>query len=84
MFGAAAVTALLAVQVLLAAAVAGLATVLSVWLSALIVGAVLLLTAAILSLIAKRQVNSATPLAPEEAIDGLKADVAEIKKDAHS
>src|SRR6201995_1270405 len=84
LFGAAGLTALLAGQVLIAAAVAGLATVLSVWLSALIVAAGLLLVAAVLGLIAKREVKSATPLAPEEAIDGLKADVAEIKKDAHS
>ena len=56
----------------------------SVWASALIVGACLLAVAALLVLTAKRQVRRATPLVPEESIDSLKADVAEIKKDVHS
>jgi hypothetical protein len=84
-FRAAVITALLAVQSLSATAIAGLATASSVWwLTALIVAAGLLLIAVVLSLIARREVKSTMPLVPEEAIDGFKTDVAEIKKDAHS
>jgi len=83
LFGAAGLTAVLAVQALLAAAVAGLATVLSVWASALIVGGAMLVIAAILAVAGRRQMAAAVPLVPEQTIDSLKTDVAEIKKDAH-
>jgi len=54
-----------------------------VWASALIVAGVLLVVAAILAAAGKRQVAAATPLLPDQTIDSLKTDVAEIKKDAH-
>ena len=65
--------------VLIAAAVLGLATVLHAWLSAVIVGVVLLVVAGIAALMGKKQVSRATPPMPAEAIDGAKRDVKALK-----
>jgi hypothetical protein len=64
---------------LVAAAVAGLATVLSVWLAALIVGAVLLAVAGVLALVGGKQIQHAQPPVPEQAVEGLKRDVEAVK-----
>jgi lipopolysaccharide export LptBFGC system permease protein LptF len=64
---------------LVAAAVAGLATVMSVWLAALIVGVVLLAVAGVLALVGKKQIEHAQPPVPEEAVEGLKRDVEAVK-----
>lgn len=80
-FGTAGILALYGVGLLLAAAVAGLATALSVWLSALIIGVVVLVVAGIAALVGKKQVGEATPLAPQRAVAGAKLDVATIKGD---
>lgn len=82
-FGGAGVLALYAVGLLLTAAVAGLATVLPLWASALVVAAVVLVVAGIAALVGKKQVGEATPLAPEKAVAGAKLDVATIKGDSH-
>lgn len=82
MFGGAGLMALYGVGVLLAAAVLGLAQVVSPWLSALIIGGALLLIAALLALLGKRQVKRATPAMPAEAIEGLKTDVKMMKESA--
>jgi len=83
LFGGAALVALLGLLGLPVAAIAGLATVLSVWASALIVGVALLVIAAVVAMIGKRQVEQASPLVPEQAVENVKADVAEIKQEAH-
>jgi hypothetical protein len=72
------VAALYGVACLLAAAVAGLATVLAVWLAALVVGAVLLMVAGVVALSGKRQVSRGTPLVPQEALDSVKLDAETI------
>ncbi|MGW7352642.1 phage holin family protein [Streptomyces sp. NPDC054784] len=83
MFGGAGLAAFLALQALVGAAVAALALHLPVWASALIVGVVLLLVAAVLSLVGKKEFGQATPPAPEQTIDSVKADVQAIKEGAH-
>lgn len=84
MFGGAAVVGLLAAGALVAAAIAGLATALSVWLSALIVGVVLLLVAGLLALTGRKEVSQGTPPIPEEAIQSTKEDVEWLKTQARS
>ena len=79
LLGAAGVTALYGVAVLLAALVLGLAVVLPAWAAALVVALVLLAAAGVLALRGKGQVEQATPAAPERAIAGIKEDVETVK-----
>ncbi|WP_329459709.1 phage holin family protein [Streptomyces sp. NBC_01497] len=83
LFGSAAVVGFLALAALVAAAVAGLALALPLWGSALIVGGVLLALAAVLAMLGRKEFGKAAPPAPEQAIDGVRSDVAEIKERAH-
>ncbi|MEU1090334.1 phage holin family protein [Streptomyces sp. NPDC005576] len=83
LFGGAATVGFLALGSLVAAAIAGLATALPVWASALIVCAVLAAVAAVLAMKGKKEIALATPPKPERAIDNVKADMAEIKEKAH-
>lgn len=84
MFGAAAVVGLLGAGALVAAAIAGIATALSVWLSALIVGGILLLLAGILAFSGRTEVARGTPPIPEQAIESSKEDVEWLKTQARS
>lgn len=84
LFGGAAVTGLLASGALVAAAIAGIATVLSVWLSALIVGVVLLGVAGVMVVTGRAEVARGTPPIPEEAIKSSKEDVEWLKTQARS
>ncbi|MFD3734846.1 phage holin family protein [Streptomyces sp. NPDC058632] len=71
---------------LLAAAFTGgaaLSLVLPVWAAALIITAVLFLVAGVLAVVGRGQLRKATPAAPEQALDSVKADVEEIKGRAH-
>lgn len=79
LFGGAGLVALYGVGFLLAAAALLLATTLEPWIAVAIVGAALLLIAGVLALTGKKQVEQATPLAPEQAIETTKRDVDEIK-----
>ena len=81
--GAGGVIALFGVGALVAAAIAGLATILPVWLSALIVGVVLLLVAGVLALAGRSQLQRATPPVPEQAVQGVQDDVAAVKGAVH-
>jgi hypothetical protein len=83
MFGGSGIIALYAVGCLIAAAVVGIATALSTWLAALIVGAALLVVAGIGALLGRSQLKKATPPVPEETVHSVKADVEEIKERAH-
>ncbi|HUD76444.1 MAG TPA: phage holin family protein [Streptosporangiaceae bacterium] len=82
LFGGSGIIVLFAVACLLAAAIAGIATVLATWLAALIVGAGLLLCAGIAALVGKRQVAEATPLVPQETVQSVKADAEAISESA--
>jgi uncharacterized membrane protein YqjE len=81
MFSAAGILAFLGLATLVATAVLALAHVLPDWLSALIVAVVLLVAAAGVALGGKREVQQATPAAPEHAIEGVKEDIAVVKGD---
>ncbi|MFE2011351.1 phage holin family protein [Streptomyces sp. NPDC059491] len=80
LFGGAGLVAILAVQALVAAAIAALALVLAVWASALVVAAVLAAVSAVLATVGRKQVAKAGSPTPEQTIDSVKADVAEIKE----
>lgn len=79
-FGVAGVLALFAVGVLLAAAVLGLATAMSAWLAASIVGVVVLLVAGVAALVGKKKVSEAAPPVPTRAVQSVKIDVQGIKE----
>ncbi|MET9365871.1 phage holin family protein [Streptomyces sp. NPDC006632] len=83
LFGGAGLFGFLTLQALVAAAIAGLAVPLPVWAAALIVAAVLGAIAAIMALTGKKEVGRASPPAPEQTIENVKADVAAIKGSAH-
>lgn len=71
--------ALYALGVLLAAAVLGLATVLPAWLSAIIIGVVLLVIAGIAAAIGKKKIDASKEHAPKPQ-EGLKEDLDAVKK----
>ncbi|MDQ3644467.1 MAG: phage holin family protein [Actinomycetota bacterium] len=79
LFGGAGGLAFYGLGALLAAIVLGLATFLEPWIAALIVAVVLFAIAGALALSGKKQVEQATPPAPEQAIASTKRDVDEIK-----
>ncbi len=79
LFGGAGGLAFYGLGALLAAIVLGLATFLEPWIAALIVAVVLFAVAGVLALTGKKQVEQATPPAPEQAIASTKRDVEEIK-----
>ncbi len=81
--GAGGMVALYGVGALIASAIAGLATVIPVWLSALIVGVVLLLVAGVLALVGRSRLRAATPPVPEQAVRGVQDDVAAVKNAVH-
>ncbi|GHB51367.1 hypothetical protein GCM10010347_21430 [Streptomyces cirratus] len=83
LFGAAGLIGVLAAQALLATCIAALALVLPVWAAALIVTVVLAVIAAWMAVSGKKQIAKAGTPAPQQTIDSLKADVAEIKEKAH-
>ncbi|MVO88277.1 phage holin family protein [Streptomyces sp. p1417] len=83
LFGGAGLVGFLTLQALVAAAIAGLAVPLPVWAAALIVGGVLGALAGVLALTGKKEISEAAPPAPEQTIQNVKADVAEIKESAH-
>ncbi|MCX4617682.1 phage holin family protein [Streptomyces mirabilis] len=82
LFGGAGVIGFLMLQALVATGIAALAVPLPVWAAALTVTAVLGVIAAVMTMTGKKQVSQAAPPTPEQAIDSVKADVAEIKESA--
>ncbi|GAA3388022.1 hypothetical protein GCM10017752_06670 [Streptomyces roseoviridis] len=83
LFGGAGVVGFLMLQALVATVIAALALVLPVWAAALVVTAVLGVIAAVMARTGKKEFDRATPLAPEQTIENVKADVARIKESAH-
>ncbi|MFF7127230.1 phage holin family protein [Streptomyces sp. NPDC008240] len=83
LFGGAGVVGFLMLQVLVATAIAALSVTLPVWTAGLIVTAVLGVVAAVMAMSGKKQVDQAAPPAPEQTVENVKADVAEIKESAH-
>lgn len=83
LFGGAGLVGFLMLQSLVATLIAALAVPLPVWAAALIVTAVLGVIAGVMALVGKKQVSKASPAKPEQTIENVKADVAEIKGSAH-
>jgi len=83
MYGGSAVVAFYGVGCLLACAIIAIAGVISAWLAALVIGAALMATAAVVALLGKQRMRRATPPMPEEAVASAKADVDEIKESVH-
>ena len=84
MFGAAGLIALLGLGTLVATLVLVLATALDAWLAALVVTVALLALAGVLALAGKGQMARATPAAPQQTIESVKADVEEVRAHAHT
>ncbi|MFF4632771.1 phage holin family protein [Streptomyces griseorubiginosus] len=82
LFGGAGLVGFLMAQAMVATAIAALAVPLPVWAAALIVTAVLGVIAAVMALTGKKQVEQAGSPTPEQTIENVKADVAEIKGSA--
>ncbi len=78
-FGAGGVVAFLGVAVLIAAAVLALSTALAPWLSALIVGIVLIALAGGAARMGKQQIEQAAPPVPEKTVETVKEDVQHLK-----
>ncbi|MGI5134403.1 MULTISPECIES: phage holin family protein [unclassified Streptomyces] len=85
LFGGAGVVGMLTLQALVDTAIAALALVLvlPVWAAALIMTALLGAITTVMALTGRKQFAGAAPPAPEQTIDSVKADVAEIKESAH-
>jgi MFS family permease len=82
MFGGAGAFGLYALGALTAAIIAGIAEVLPVWASALIVAALYGAIAGILALRGKKKVQQASPPLPEETVQSVKEDVRYTKQRA--
>ena len=82
MFGAGGLVAFFGAATLIAAAVLALATAVDSWLAAIIVGVVLLLVAGVAALLGKKQIEQATPPAPEQAVQSTKRDIDTVKRKA--
>lgn len=82
MFGGAGLVALYGVGAVVAAVIMLLATAIEPWISALIVGVVLLAAAGLLALLGRRQVDQATPPKPERAIESVQDDLEYVKERA--
>ena len=80
LLGGGALFAVYAVGTLVAAAVLGLALVVPGWAAALIVSAVLLVLAGVAALLGKKEITEAVPPVPTEALEGVKLDLAALKR----
>lgn len=83
-FGAAGIVGAIAGPTLIAAAIAGIATALPVWLSILIMGAGLTVVAGVLGLIGLMEVSEVAPPVPQQALESSKEDVSWLRTQARS
>jgi len=80
MLGGGGLIALYGVACLIACVIIAISHSLQAWLSALIVGAALLLIAGVLAVLGRSHLRKATPPMPTQAVDSVKTDVAEIRE----
>ncbi|GIF03542.1 phage holin family protein [Actinoplanes siamensis] len=80
LFGGAGVFAMYGVGALIATAVIALDLVWPLWLAALVITVAIFAVAGVLALIGRAQLRRAVPPEPKAAIEGLKADVDEVKQ----
>jgi uncharacterized membrane protein YqjE len=83
MMGGGGLVALYGVACLIACVIIAISHSLQAWLSALIVGAALLVVAAVLAALGRGHMRKATPPMPTQAVDSVKTDVATIRERAH-
>jgi len=83
MYGASGLVALYAIACLLAAAIIAIAGEIRPWLAALIVGLALLVVSTVAALLGRSRMRRATPPIPEQAVEGAKADVEEVREGMH-
>ncbi|MBB2911502.1 putative membrane protein YqjE [Streptosporangium becharense] len=83
LFGGAGVVALLGAASLVAAVILLLARVMPAWAAAAVVGAALLIVAAGLGLMGRRQVAEAVPPTPERTIESVKHDIDAVREGVH-
>jgi uncharacterized membrane protein YqjE len=79
LMGAGGVIALFGVGCLVAAAVLGLDLAWPTWLSAIVIGAILLIIAAIVGATGRNQMRQGTPPMPREAMESTKEDIEALK-----
>ena len=82
MFSGGGLLALYGLACLVAAAVIGLATAVAAWLAALIIGAGLLAVAGVAALAGRAELRKAPTPGPDRAVNGVRADIKEIKESA--
>ena len=83
LFSAAGVLGLFGVGTLITTAILALSLVLPAWLAALVVTALVFAAAGVAAIIGRKQVQEAAPPAPQETIDSVERDVAEVKEARH-
>ncbi|MFJ6080363.1 phage holin family protein [Streptomyces sp. NPDC092369] len=83
LFGGAGLLGVLTLQALVVTVIAALSLVMDVWAAALITTAALAAVTGLMAALGKQQISKASPPTPEQTIDSVKADVAEIKEKAH-
>jgi uncharacterized membrane protein YqjE len=74
------VLALYGLGALIATVILLLALVLPAWAAALIVAVLIFIVAGVLALVGKNQIQKAVPPVPEQAVDGVKRDVATVQE----
>ena len=79
MFSTAGLLAFFGVAGLLTTAILALDLVMAAWLAALVVAVIVLVAAGVVAVLGKKQVDQATPALPERAVEGVKEDIATIK-----
>ena len=82
MFGAGGLVAFFGAATLIVALVLAISTALAPWLSALIVGVVLLAVAGGAALMGKKKIEQATPPVPQQTVETVKEDVQHVKERA--
>jgi len=83
MFGVSGLTALYGVACVLAAAIIAISGEVRPWLAALIVGLALFAASGVAAVAGRGRFRRATPPVPEQAVEGAKADVEEVKERMH-
>jgi Flp pilus assembly protein TadB len=83
MMGGGGLIALYGVACLIACAIIAISHVLQAWLAALVVGAFLLLVAAVAAAMGRKRMKQGTPPVPLEAVESVKIDLATLKQRVH-
>ncbi|WP_367129816.1 phage holin family protein [Saccharothrix sp. HUAS TT1] len=83
LLGGAGVLAWFGLMTVIAGLVLLLATAMPAWIAAFVVAVAVLAVAGVLALVGRKQIERGTPPVPEEAIAGVKQDIATVSERAH-